>query len=160
MTIGVQQLMKEVERARDAFDAAVLGTGDLEAALAAAAPDCALVHLPMGTGAVGVEELRRFLAEDLLPHLPADLHVARTSRTVDRWRVADEGTVSFTHDRELPWLLPEVAPTHRPVQVLTMSVVAVHQGRVTSHRTLWDLAGLVGQLRLELGPTGAVRHVG
>ena len=70
--------------------------------------------------------------------------MARTSRTVDRWRVADEGTVSFTHDRELPWLLPEMAPTHRPVQVLTMSVVAVHRGgceRLWRPAVFWPARG-------------------
>ena len=148
MTMGVQQLMLEVERVRDSFHGAVFSTPDLEAALAATAADCVLVNLPMGTGASG-EGLRRFLAEDVLPHLPADLTFRRISRTVDRWRLAEEATVGFTHDRELPWLLPGVAPTHRRVDVLAISVVSIRHSRITSHRTLWDHAGLLAQLHLD-----------
>ena len=62
--------------------------------------------------------------------------------------------VSFTHDRELPWLLPGLAPTGRQAQVLAISVVSVRHrsraGRTTSliaaHRTLWDQVGLLTQL--------------
>jgi carboxymethylenebutenolidase len=79
MTIGVQQLMLEVERVRDAFQRAVYAAADLEAALAVTAADCALVHLPPGTGADG-GDLSRFLADDVLPHLPADLSFTRVSR--------------------------------------------------------------------------------
>jgi len=49
VTIGVQQLMLEVERVRDALQRAVYAAADLEAALAVTAADCALVHLPPGT---------------------------------------------------------------------------------------------------------------
>ena len=110
MTIGVQHLMLEVERVRDAFHTAVYCTADLDAALATTAQDCTLVNLPVGTGADGAAALRRHLGEDVLPHLPADLTFRRTSRTVDRWRVVDETTVGFTHDRQLPWLLRKLNP--------------------------------------------------
>lgn len=153
MTTGVQQMMREVEQVRDAFHTAVFGSADLDGALALLAPECALVELPMGSGATGLEDLRRYLAEDVLPHLPADLTFTRTSRTVDRWRVADEVTVAFTHDRALPWLLPGAEPNRRRAQVLTVSVVTVHRARITSHRTLWDLSGLLSQL--QLAPAGA-----
>ena len=76
--------------------------------------------------------------------------------------------VAFTHDRELPWLLPGVAPTRRRAEVLAMSVVTVRHSLVTSCRTLWDHADLVAQLRLDpahvraaprAGPNGRPRGV-
>ena len=146
MTTGVQQLMLEIERVRDRFHQAIYAAGDLEAALAAAAADCVLVNTPTGTGATGEAALRRYLAEDVLPHLPGDLGFARISRTVDRWRVVEEATVGFTHDRVLPWLLPGVPPTHRRAEALCISVVSVRHSRITSHRTLWDVAGMLAQL--------------
>ena len=147
MTIGVQQLMAEVERVRDAFHTCVHTARDVDAALAVTSADCVLVALPSGAGGSGAEGVRRFLAHDLLPHLPADLAFRRLSRTVDRWRVADETMVAFTHDRELPWLLPGVAATGRHAEVLAVSVVTVRRSRITSHRTLWDHAALLAQLR-------------
>jgi carboxymethylenebutenolidase len=68
------------------------------------------------------------------------------SRTVDRFRLVDETTVSFTHDRELPWLLPGVGPTHRPAEVLTITVVGFDRGLIASQRILWDHATLTAQL--------------
>jgi carboxymethylenebutenolidase len=98
------------------------------------------------TGAVGSPALQRFYAEDFLPHLPGDLVLARISRTVDRFRLVDEMTVSFTHDRELPWLLPGVSPVFRRAEVLAIAVVAFERRRVRSVRVLWDHATLTAQL--------------
>lgn len=147
MTKAVQDLMVEVARVRDAFHAAVYSARSLEVALARTAAECVLVNLPVGTGA-GDGGLRRYLAEDVLPHLPADLSFRRISRTTDRWRVAQEDMVAFTHDRELPWLLPGVGPTGRRAEVLAVSIVSVRGSLVTSHRTLWDYSGLLAQLGL------------
>jgi carboxymethylenebutenolidase len=147
MTKAVQDLMVAVERTRDAFAAAVRD-GDVDAALATVAADVVLTTLPAGTGARGADALRRHLADDVLPHRPADLTVQRVSRTGDRWRVVDEEVVAFTHDRELPWLLPGVAPTGRRAEVLAISVVAVRREKITEHRTLWDHHGLLTQLGL------------
>lgn len=151
MTKMVQDLMVAVERVVDRFQAAVFSAGDLAAALSATSDDCELLNLPVGTGGRG-EALVRYLAEDVLPHRPADLAFRRLSRVVDRWRVADQTTASFTHDRELPWLLPGLAPTHRHVEVLAMSVVTVQRSRITSHHTLWDHCGLLAQLDLGSAP--------
>jgi carboxymethylenebutenolidase len=145
VTKGVQDLMVAVERTRDQFVAAVRG-GDLERAMGLVTDDVALTTLPVGSGARGADELRRHLEEDVLPHRPADLATRRVSRTGDRWRVVDEELVSFTHDRELPWLLPGIAPTGRRVEVLAISLVTVRKQRVAEHRTLWDHHGLLAQL--------------
>ena len=148
--------MREVERVRDAFRRDVLA-GAVDAAVAGCATSVALVHLPAGTGASGAEELRSFLARDVVGHLPPDLAHARVSRTVDRFRVVDEERVAFTHDRELPWLLPGVAPTGRRADVLAVSICTVRQGRVLGLRVHWDVATLLAQLGL---PGDAVRLTG
>jgi carboxymethylenebutenolidase len=149
MTKAVQDRMVEVARIRDAFHAAIYSSPGIEKAMGLAAPGCTLTNIPAGTGASG-DDLRRYLAEDVMPHLPADLTFRRVSRTFDRWRVAQEEMVGFTHDRELPWLLPGMAATHRPVEVLAMSIVTVERSQIVSHRTLWDQTALLAQLGLEL----------
>jgi carboxymethylenebutenolidase len=86
-----------------------------------------------------------------------DLALNRISRTVDRFHLVDETTGSFIHDRELPWLLPGIAPTGRRAEVLTIAVVGFERGRISSQRTLWDYATLTEQLGvagLALGSTG------
>jgi carboxymethylenebutenolidase len=156
VTTGIQELMRQVERVRDAFRRDVLA-GDVDAAVAACAASVALVHLPVGTGASGADGLRSFLAHDVVGHLPADLTHTRVSRTLDRFRVVDEERVAFTHDRELPWLLPGVAPTGRRADVLAVSICTVRQGRVLGMRVHWDLASLLAGLGLS---ADAVRLAG
>ena len=154
MTMEIQHLMWKLDELAVGFRAAVFDAGDVDAALGFITEDCALTNVPAGTGGTGTEDLRRHLAEEVVPHRPADLAFRRVSKTVDQRRLAEESMVTFTHDRELPWLLPGVAPTGRRVEVLAISVVSVRHrsraGRTTSliaaHRTLWDQVGLMSQL--------------
>ena len=146
MTTAIAQFMRQLERVWDGRREALLGQRDLEASLVPLTAEPSVLHIPAMTGAVGGQAVRRFYAEDFLPHLPGDLAVARISRTVDRFRLVDEATVSFTHDRELPWLLPGIAPTYRRAEVLAITVVAFERLRIRSQRVLWDYATLTAQL--------------
>jgi carboxymethylenebutenolidase len=150
VTKAVQDLMVEVERIRDAFLDAVLRP-DPDAAHALLSRDATLDVDPAGTGASGAEPIRRFVADLVAPGLPADLTVRRHSRTGDRWRVVDEASASFTHDREMPWLLPGVAATGRAVEVDLVTVVVVRRSLVSRARLVWDLLGLAGQLGIDPG---------
>jgi carboxymethylenebutenolidase len=164
MTVGIRRLLTSNQRIRDAFHAALHRDADLDAALAALAPDAVLLNAPMGTGARDHDGLRRYLGIALIPHLPEDLAFRRITRTVDQRRVVDEDLVAFTHDRDLPWLLPGVPPTHRYAEVTAISIVGFrHQShlgdvvsQITSHRTFWDLTGLLAQLRLRPSAVAAV----
>ena len=138
--------MRELERLWDEHLAALLVRRDLPAALAQLTAEPSVLHIPAMTGATGGPGVERFYAGVLLPWLPGDLTLTRISRTVDRWRLVDEMTVSFTHDRELPWLLPGIEPTHRRADVLVIAVVAFQRGRIRSVRMLWDHATLTAQL--------------
>lgn len=102
------------------------------------------------TGAAGRQDLERFYADQVVPHLPGDLALSRISRAVDRWRLVEETTVSFTHDRDLPWLLPGVEPTGRRAEVLAIAVVRFDRERIRSQRVLWDHATLAAQLGLDI----------
>ena len=146
MTTAFAQFMRELEHLWDDHTDALLARRDLAASLTTVAPVPSVLHIPAMTGAVGREALQRFYAEDFLPHLPGDLRLAKISRTVDRFRLVDEMTVSFTHDRELPWLLPGVSPVFRRAEVLAIAVVAFERRRIRSVRVLWDHATLTAQL--------------
>ena len=95
MTTAIAQFMRELERAWDAHREALLVRRDLAAALAPLAAEPSVVHIPAMTGAAGRLALERFYAEQFLPHVPGDLVLSTVSRTVDRWRLVDETTVSL-----------------------------------------------------------------
>jgi carboxymethylenebutenolidase len=146
VTTAIAQFMRELERVWDEHRDALLLLRDLSAALARLAAEPSVLHIPAMTGAAGRAACERFFAEDLLPHLPGDLVLARMSRTVDRFRLVDETRVSFTHDRELPWLLPGISPTYRRAEVLAVAIISFERGRIRSQRILWDHATLTAQL--------------
>lgn len=155
MTTAIAQFMRELERVWDEHREASVVRRDLAGSLAQLAADPSVWHLPAGTGAGGTgaggrPALERFYAEEFLPCLPADLAVTRMSRTVDRFHLVDETTVSFTHDRELRWLLPGVHPTHRRAAVQVIAIVGFERGRIRSQRIHWDHATLAVQLGLPL----------
>jgi carboxymethylenebutenolidase len=147
VTQGIAQFMRELERVWDEHRQAVLVRRDLAASLANLAAEPSVRHIPAMTGGDGRPAVERFYAREFLPHLPGDLALIRISRTVDRFRLVDETTVSFTHDRELPWLLPGLGPTGRPARVLAIAVVSFDRSqRIRSQRILWDHATLTAQL--------------
>lgn len=166
MTVEIQQLMWVIEALADDFRTAVYVERDLDKVLAVVSEDVAVSNIPAGTGAEGVEALRRYLTEQVWPHLPDDIAFRRVTRTSDQRRVVDESVVTFTHDRELPWLLPGVAPTHRHVEATAIAVVTVkHRSRagrtqswIRSHRSLWDHAGMLDALGMT--PAGVVSAAG
>lgn len=157
VTVGIQQLMKQIAEGADAFHRAVYTDRDVDAALAHARDDATLVNLPVDTGASG-HGLQCYLT-DVVARLPAELSFRRVSRTVDQRRVVDETQVSFVHDRPVPWLLPGIAPTGRTADVLAISVITfahasrlgVVHSQIVTHRTLWDHVGLLTQLAVDPG---------
>ncbi len=153
MTTEIARFMVALERRWDDHLEALLRRRDPEAALAEAVREPSVRHLPMMTGAEGRAAVTAFYAEQLVDHLPDDLTRTRVSRTVDRFHLVDEARISFTHDRELPWLLPAVDATHRDVEVLTITVVEFERGRIAAARTLWDHATLCDRLGVEVLPT-------
>ena len=158
MTPSIAQFMRDLEQVWEAHQRALIQRRDLQAALALLAAEPAITHIPAMTGGTGRQPVERFYAHRFLPHLPEDLTLRRISRTVDRWRLVDETTVSFTHDQELPWLLPGVEPTFRRAEVLAIAVVGFDRTRIRSQRVLWDHATLAAQLNITVpAATGLAR---
>ena len=152
MTTEIARFMRKLEDMWDAHVEALLDRRDVDAAMADMTAATSLRHIPTMTGADGRPALERFYRDVMLPHLPADLGFTRRSRTVDRFHLVDELTVSFVHDREVPWLIPGVEPTGRNASVAAIVVVDFDRGAIASQRTLWDGASLAAQLGVTVGP--------
>jgi carboxymethylenebutenolidase len=156
MTMEIQHLMWKIEGIRDAFTQAVFVDRDLDAAMENVGDECVLETVPGVVGARGADDVRRFLADDVIPHLPSGLELTRVSKTSDQRRVAHEMTVRFTHDVELPWLLPGVAPTGRDVETGAVTVASfkhasklgVTHSRILTYRITWDRLDVMTQLGL------------
>ena len=98
--------------------------------------------------AVTDDDGRARLAEELLPGTYRLLfETGPWFAAAGRETFYPEAVVAFTHDKELPWLLPGSPPTHRRAEVLAISVVSFRHLRInahrtrsllSAHRTLWD----------------------
>ena len=64
----------------------------------------------------------------------------------DAARVVDEMLFSFTHDIEMPWMLPGLAPTGRRVEIPLVAIVAFRDGKVESEHIYWDQASVLAQI--------------
>jgi len=61
--------------------------------------------------------------------------------------------LEFTHDAEVPFMLPGVAPTGRKVRVPTVVVMGFEGGKIAYEHIYWDQATVLVQLGM-LDPAG------
>jgi carboxymethylenebutenolidase len=119
---------------------------DADATMATMTADPYLHHVPVLTGGVGREAVHRFYRDDFVSAWPKDTETHRISRTVAANRVVDEVIVSFTHDTEMPFMLPGVEPTGRPVHLPHTVVVGFEDGKVAHEHIYWDQACVLTQI--------------
>jgi carboxymethylenebutenolidase len=143
----------------DAHVAAEFVDLDLDATMATMSSDPYVYHLPAMTGGVGFEDVREFYGAHFIGKWPQDVAITPVSRTVGENQVVDELVLSFTHDIEMPQLLPGVAPTGRHVKLAFCVVVGFEEGKVHHEHIYWDHASLLAQIGLidpsQLPVTGA-----
>ncbi|MGH8596877.1 MAG: ester cyclase [Gammaproteobacteria bacterium] len=123
-------------------------TGNTEDTLATMVDDAYVNHIPVMTGGVGKAELREFYAKRFIPQMPPDTEMIPVSRTVGRDRLVDEMIFKFTHSIEMDWMLPGVAPTHKPVEVALVAIVQFRDGRLAHEHIYWDQASVLAQIGL------------
>lgn len=121
---------------------------DLDATMATMAADPYVNHVPVMTGGIGVEGVRSFYGSHFIGKWPQDIEITPVSRTVGEDQVVDELVLSFTHDIEMPQLLPGVAPTGKHVRLAFCVVVKFEDGKVAHEHIYWDQASLLVQVGL------------
>jgi carboxymethylenebutenolidase len=126
---------------------------DLDATMATMTADPYVNHVPVMTGGVGSEGVRSFYGSHFIGRWPQDIEITPVSRTVGEDQVVDELVLSFTHDIEMPQLLPGVTPTGKHVRLAFCVVVKFEDGKVAHEHIYWDQASLLVQIGL-IDPEG------
>ena len=101
---------------------------------------------------MGHDHLKRFYKHHFIGSSPPDFAMTNVSRTVGATSVVDEFVVSFTHTNEIDWLLPNVKPTGKRVEVATVAIVQFEGDKLMSEHIYWDQASVLVQVGL-LDPT-------
>ncbi len=109
-------------------------------------------HIPTLTGGVGYKDLYRFYKHHFVDSNPADTSLVPISRTIGDTQIVDELLFCFTHDREIDWLVPGIAPTGKYVEIPLVAVVKFRGDKLYHEHIYWDQASVLVQLGV-LDPT-------
>lgn len=126
---------------------------DVDATMATMVGEPYVNHIPTMTGGVGHDQLKRFYKYHFIPKTPADTRLIPISRTVGEGILVDELLFCFTHDIEIDWMLPGVAPTGRYVEIPLVAVVKFRGDLLYNEHIYWDQASVLVQIGL-LNPKG------
>jgi carboxymethylenebutenolidase len=121
---------------------------DLEANMKTMVAQPYVNDIPTLTGGVGYDELYNFYKHHFLFANPADTKTIPISRTIGSDRIVDEMLFCFTHDREIDWMLPGVAPTGKYVEVPLVAIVCLRGDELYHEHIYWDQASVLVQLGL------------
>ncbi|KAH7392531.1 hypothetical protein BKA66DRAFT_439256 [Pyrenochaeta sp. MPI-SDFR-AT-0127] len=105
-------------------------------------------HVPTLTGGVGRGPLSNFYRHNFIFNNSADTSLELISRSIAIDRIIDEFIFSFTHDRELDWLVPGIPPTGLKVEVPFTAVVNIRGDRLYHEHISWDQGTVLRQLGL------------
>jgi len=124
--------------------------GDLDTTMATMTEHPHVNHIPTMVGGLGYDAVKRFYT-DLVPtgkFFPKDLEIFPVSQTIDEHQLVDEMVFKFTHTSEVGWMLPNIPPTGRRVEVPLVVIVGFKDGRVTHEHIYWDQASVLVQIGL------------
>lgn len=107
--------------------------GDLATPLATMVTNPHLNNIPTMIGGVGYEGVKNFYSS-LIPFnrfFPPDLEMVSVSNTIDQNQLVDEILFKFTHTTEVGWMLPNIFPTGKRVEIPLVVIVGFKDGKVT-----------------------------
>jgi carboxymethylenebutenolidase len=116
-------------------------------------------HVPVMTGGTGYAQTLRFYKHHFIQTAPRDSRLVPISRTIGADRVVDEMLFCFTHDVEIDWMLPGIAPTGRHVEIPLVAIVRFRGDKIHSEHIYWDQASVlvqIGVLDPQLYPVAGV----
>ena len=107
-----------------------------------------VLNVPTLTGGEGAAGVREFYERYFVGKMPADTKVTSISRTVGADQVVDELILSFTHDVPLDYMLPNIPPTGKHVELPHIVVMKFKEGKISHEHIYWDQASLLVQVGL------------
>ena len=120
----------------DAHTDAELNTRDIEATMATMAEAPHVTHVPTMTGGSGYDAGRHFYENYFVGRVPDDWSVKLITRTVGESQFVDEVMISFTHDCDMPAILPGVkadGPQSRDPVCRGGRLRQEREGRIRAH---------------------------
>jgi carboxymethylenebutenolidase len=105
-------------------------------------------HIPVLTGGIGYNEVYNFYKNDFVGKMPDDTKIEHLSRTIGKDQVVDELILSFTHDKEIKFMLPGIPPTGKYVELPHVVIMKFNGNKIEHEHIYWDQASLLAQIGL------------
>nr|XP_001400583.2 dienelactone hydrolase [Aspergillus niger CBS 513.88] len=106
-----------------------------------------VVCVPTCAGGTTPSTITKFYTNShFLSPSPSNQAIRLLSRTTGPDRIVDELLLTFTHDRAIPWLLPNLPPTGKEVKVALVLVASFTAGKVARVHAYWDQASVLVQV--------------
>jgi carboxymethylenebutenolidase len=121
---------------------------DVDATMQTMTREPYVCHVPIMTGGIGHYGVYNFYKNHFIGKMPDDIKVVRISRTIGKDQVVDELMVSFTHDREIDFMLPGIPPTGKYVELPHVVVMHFRHGKISHEHIYWDQSSLLVQVGL------------
>ncbi|KAL2815057.1 hypothetical protein BDW59DRAFT_166911 [Aspergillus cavernicola] len=107
-----------------------------------------VIYAPTRQGATGTAELSNFYESNFGGKAPSSMRLRLLSRTVSADRVVDELYMSFKHSQKMDWILPDVPPTNKHVEITLIDMGSFRGGKLCSEKVYWDQASVLVQAGL------------
>ncbi|KAL7914943.1 hypothetical protein GGI35DRAFT_474648 [Trichoderma velutinum] len=103
-------------------------------------------HIPTMTGGIGREKLTAFYRDHFIFCNPPDTHLKTVSRTVGPDRIIDEFIFCCTHTKQIPFLVPGIPVTNKPLAIPMVGVINIRGDRLYHEHIWWDQGTVLRQL--------------
>jgi carboxymethylenebutenolidase len=121
---------------------------DVEATMTTMTDEPYVHHVPTLAGGYGYDEVYSFYKNSFVGKMPKDIKIIPISRTVGKDQVVDEIIISFTHDREIEYMLPGVEPTGKYVEIPHVVIMKFAGSKIAHEHIYWDQASILVQIGL------------
>jgi carboxymethylenebutenolidase len=111
---------------------------DVEATMTTMTDEPYVHHVPTLTGGFGYNEVYSFYKNRFVGKMPKDIKIEPISSTVGKDQVVDEIIISFTHDRQIEYMLPRVEPTGRCVEIPLVVIMKFDGLKIAHEHIYWE----------------------
>jgi len=142
---------KAQEKLGDIFDKHIefeFDKEDVDATMTTMTEDPYVHHIPTLAGGVGYNGVYNFYTNHFVGKMPKDWKITNVSRTVGKDQVVDELIISFTHDREIDYLLPGITPTGKYVEIPHVVIMKFKNNKISHEHIYWEQASVLVQIGL------------
>ena len=123
--------------------------GDLTTTMSTMTDAPHLLNVPNMMGGDDYAGVKRFYENHLVgKFFPPDVEMHRISLTVGKQQIVEELVIQFTHTEVIDWMLPNIPPTGKKVEIGVVVIVGIKERKVAHEHIYWDQASVLNQVGL------------